>query len=284
MHIAAFTAGAVATGGLIALDRVANAVMRPVPREPDVTVPELGIRHEDLSIPAGDHVLRGWLLCPRDVADRPMVLLAHGWGANYGTLLDMAEPLVAAGYPVLLFDVEGHGRNEPAPFVTVRHFRDDLVAVARFAAERFHKRKLVVVGHSLGGSAAVLAAALGAPFAGLVLVASPADVLEVTAAYMSEKGLPGRLMVVLLRPFLWLRVGGTFRHLIPERKIGGLSQPVLLIHPERDRRVGLDHAQRLSAASGSPVHVISGAGHTNVLGFAETHGRIVEFLEEVAAG
>jgi len=70
--------------------------VHPVPREPDVTVPELGIRHEDLTIPAGDHDLLGWLLCPVDPGDRPLVMLAHGWGANYGTLLQLAEPLVAA--------------------------------------------------------------------------------------------------------------------------------------------------------------------------------------------
>lgn len=284
MHILTAVAGVMATGGLWALDRVANAVVRPVPRAPDVTVPELGIRHEDLTIPAGDHELRGWLLCPTDSGDRLLVMLAHGWGANYGTLLELAEPLVAAGYPVFLFDVRGHGRSEPAPYVTVRHFRDDVMAAASFAAERFHKRRRVLVGHSLGGAAAVLAAAAGAPVSGIALIAAPANVLEVTAGYLREKGLPGGFMVVALRPFWWARIGGTFRDLIPERKIGDVRQPILLIQPENDRRVGLHHAQRLSAASGAALHVIPGAGHTNVLGHVETHGRLLAFLEEIQTG
>ncbi|HKJ01588.1 MAG TPA: alpha/beta fold hydrolase [Longimicrobiales bacterium] len=284
MHLVVAAAGVVATGGLWALDRVANAVVRPVPRQPDVTVPELGIRHEDLTIPAGGHDLLGWLLCPGDAGDRPLVMLAHGWGANYGTLLQLAEPLVVAGYPVLLFDVQGHGRNDPAPYVTVRHFRDDVMAAVRFASGRFPRRKRVLVGHSLGGAAAVLAAAAGADVSGIALVAAPANVLEVTADYLRERRLPGGFMVVALRPFWWARIGGTFRHLIPERKIAAVRQPILLIHPENDRRVGLDHARRLEAASGVPLHVIPGAGHTNVLGHAETHGRLLAFLEEVRAG
>lgn len=283
MHLMAATAGAVATGGLWALDRVANAVVRPVPGEPEVTVPDLGIRHEDLTIPAGDHDLRGWLLCPRDPRDRPLVMLAHGWGANYGTLLQLAEPLVAAGYPVFLFDVRGHGRNEPAPYVTVRHFRDDVMATVRFAEERFPRRKRVLVGHSLGGAAAVLAAAGGANVSGVALIASPANVLDVTADYLTARGFPGRFMVVALRPFWWLRIGGTFRHLIPERKIREVRQPLLILQPENDRRVARDHAQRLSAAAGVEAHIIPGAGHTNVLGHAETHGRLVAFLEQVHA-
>lgn len=281
MHIVTAAVGALAAGGLYALDRVANAVVRPVPREPDVTVPDLGIRHEDLTIPAGDHQLRGWLLCPVDPGDRPLVMLAHGWGASYGTLLELAQPLVAAGYPVFLFDVRGHGRSEPAPYVTVRHFRDDVMAAVRFADERFHKRERVLVGHSLGGAAAVLAAAEGAALSGIALIAAPANVLEVTADYLREKGFPGGFMVVALRPFWWVRIGGTFRGLVPERRIPEVRQPILLIHPENDRRVGMHHAKRLSEASGVPLHVISGAGHTNVLGHAETHGRLFAFLEEI---
>jgi alpha-beta hydrolase superfamily lysophospholipase len=208
-------------------------------------------------------------------------MLAHGWGANYGTLLELAEPLVAAGYPVFLFDVRGHGRSEPAPYVTVRHFRDDVMAAVKFAAERFHKRGRVLVGHSLGGAAAVLAAAEGAALAGIALIAAPANVLEVTADYLRAKGLPGRFMVVALRPFWWVRIGGTFRHLVPERKIRDVRQPILLIQPENDRRVGSDHAERLREASGVALHVIQGAGHTDVLAHAETHGRLLAFLEEI---
>lgn len=281
MHGVALVAGAMAAGGLVVLDRMANAVVRPVPRAPDVTVPELGLDHEDLVIPSGDHELMGWLLRPLGGGHGPLVLLAHGWGANYGTLLQLAEPLVAAGYPVLLFDVRGHGRNEEVPYVTVRHFRDDVMAVARWAADRFPERRRVLVGHSLGGAAAVLAAERGAPAHGVVTVAAPADVLEVTAAYLREKGLPGGFMVVALRPFWWPRVGGTFRHLVPEKKIGSLRQPVLILHPEHDRRVSIEHARRLARAAGAPFHVIPGAGHSNALSHPETVARLIVFLDEV---
>jgi pimeloyl-ACP methyl ester carboxylesterase len=88
-------------------------------------------------------------------------------------------------------------------------------------------------------------------------------------------------MVIALRPFWWLRIGGTFRDLVPGRKIAEVRQPILLIHAENDRRVGLSHARRLSAASGAVIHTIAGAGHTNVLGYRETHGRLLAFLEEI---
>lgn len=269
-----------ATVGLLyALDRMANAVVRPVPREPDRTASDLGHPHENVVVACGDHVLNGWLLRPRSDQDHPLVLLAHGWGANYGVLLRLAEPLLRSGYPVLLFDIRGHGANEEMPYVTVRHFRDDVLAVSRYAAERFPDRLRVLVGHSLGGAAAILAAARDAPVDGVATIASPARILEVTADYLRDKGFPGGFLAVVLRPFWWLRVRGTFRDLVPEWKIGDLRQPVLVIHAEKDRRVGRDHAERLAGAAGIRPTVIPGAGHTDVLGRPETHRALAVFLE-----
>lgn len=273
--------GVAALGGLYALDRVAHEVVRPRPRRPDISAHELGLGFEDLEIRSGAHTLRGWLLSPRGGPAGPVVLLAHGWGASYGTLLRLAEPLVSSGHQVVLFDVRGHGRNAEVEFATVRDFRDDVLAVARWAQERFPDRRRVLVGHSLGGAAGVLAADAGAPLDALVLIASPADVLEVTASYLVDRGLPGDFMVFALRPFWWWRLGSTFRELVPERKIGRLRLPILILQPADDRRVSRDHAERLARAAGRPVHIIEGTGHTDVLGAAETLVRVREFLREV---
>jgi len=277
---------AAAAGGLYALDRVAISVVRPVPGDPPVTVPSLGIRYEDLDIPSGGRTLKGWLLPGDDEPGperRPVVIMTHGWAASYGTVLQLALPVVTAGYDVVLFDVRGHGRNEKAPVATVRHFRDDVEAVVAYTHTRFAGRPLVVLGHSMGAAATVLAAARGAPVDGVVLVACPAEVFEVTAEYLSDRGLPGHFMVVALRPFWWVRMGGSFRDLVPEREVARVRQPLLIIQAGRDRRVPAEHAERLSRASGRPVHMVEGAGHTEVLGDPETHRLVVEFLEELAA-
>jgi alpha-beta hydrolase superfamily lysophospholipase len=274
----AFAVAAAAVGVLYALDRIANKVVRPVPREPEVTAPELGLPHEDLRIPSGDLLLHGWLLSPPARVSETLVLMAHGWGANYGNLLKLGEPLARAGHAVVLFDVRGHGRNEAVPHATVRDFRDDVLAVTRWAAERFPDRRRILVGHSLGGAAAVLAVGAGAPVVALVLVASPADVLDATAAYLNDKGFPGDFMVVALRPFWWLRLGSTFRGLVPERKIAELTLPILILQPEDDHRVDRDQAERLARRAGRPLHVVPGTGHNSILGSPETHRLVLEFL------
>ncbi|MFQ5537152.1 MAG: alpha/beta hydrolase [Gemmatimonadota bacterium] len=264
---------------LVFLDIVSGRVSQPRPRKPTRDVAELSIRHEDVRIPAGDHSLAGWILCPEGREGRPLVLLAHGWGANYSRLLSLAGPLVEAGCPVLLFDIQGHGRNEPVAYVTARHFRDDILAVTRYAAERFPHRRRILVGHSMGGGAAVLAAAAGAPVDALVLIAAPANVLDVTADYLRDRGLPGGLMVALLHPFWWRRIGGFFRHIQPERRIKEVSQPLVILQPELDERVSASHARRLGDAAGVEPVVIPGANHNDVLENPETHRILLEVAE-----
>ncbi|MGD2069875.1 MAG: alpha/beta fold hydrolase [Gemmatimonadota bacterium] len=270
---------------LFLLDRMALAVVRPPRRPPGRTPADLGLRHEDVVVPSA-YPLRGWLLesRPDGAVGGPAVVLTHGWAANAGVLVGLAATLVRRGHPVLLYDVRGHGRSEDAPWVTVRHFRDDTEAAARWMARRFPDRPVVLAGHSMGGAAAVLAAAAGAPVAGLVLLAAPADVLEVTAAYIRERGFPGTLMVWLFRPFWRLRIREPYDRLIPERRLPAVAAPVLVVQPDADRRVPEAHARRLARAAGTRVHRVEGADHTEVLDHPETARLLERFLDEVGGG
>lgn len=278
--LALLALGLAAAGGVYALDRVASSIVRPVPRLPDRSVPESGLEHEDLVIRDNGHALAAWLIGGSSATSRPLLLIAHGWGASYGTVLQLAEPLVRSGHEVLLFDMRGHGRNRAAPFVTVRHLRDDVMTVVRYAEARFPGRPLVLVGHSFGGAASVLAAAEGARVAGLVLIATPSDVPRITAEYLTDKGMPGNLLVMVLRPFWWWRIGGTFLPLSPARRIRELDVPVLILQPEHDTRVHRGHAERLSEAAGVPYQLIPDHEHTNVLGAPMT----VELVRAFVAG
>ncbi len=267
---------------LIALDRLAGRIVRPKAQPIERTVPELGVDHEDLLIPSGDHYLHAWLLEPGvPHPDEPLILIAHGWGANYGVVLRLAEPLAERGHDVLLFDVRGHGRNPRLTLVTVKDFRDDVIAAVHYSRERFPGRRMILVGHSMGGAAGVLAAADGAPIDGLVLIAAPSDILTVTAEYLTDHGMPGAFLVRLLRPFFWRRVGSTFRRLTPSRRIRDVNVPILMIQPEHDTRVIRPHADRLAAAAGQSYHLVEGREHTDVLSAPETLALMEDFLRRV---
>jgi alpha-beta hydrolase superfamily lysophospholipase len=264
--LALLVLGAAVVGSALTLDRIANAIIRPVPRRSDLSGAAEGLEHEDLTIGGGDGALAACFLhgAPPERGG-PLLLIAHGWGASSATVMQLAAPLAKKGHDTLLFDMRGHGRNKAAPFVTVRHLRDDVTAAVRYAEQRYPGRAIILVGHSFGGAASVLAAAEGARVSGLVLIATPSDVLRITAEFLTDKGVPGRLAVTVLRPFWWWRIGGTFRPHSPVRRIRELRVPILLIQPELDQRVHRSHAERLSAAAGVPFHVVPGREHTDVL-------------------
>lgn len=275
---------------VLAMDWLAGRIVRPNLQPVDRPVPSMGIPYEEITVRSGEYELQAWLLySSRSVESReagrderrPLVIFAHGWGANHGVVARLAEPLARHGWTVLLFDVRGHGRNRPLPEVTVRDFRDDVTAVTRYVEERFPHRPSVLVGHSMGGAAGVVAAADGAPIDGLVTIAAPSDVLGITAEYLSDQGLPGRVLVTVLRPFFWRRLGGTFRPLTPSRRIDELTIPILMIQPELDARVVRAHADRLAAATGLEYHVIEGREHTDVLSDPRTLALVEGFLDSV---
>jgi len=283
-------AAAAAAGGVYVLGRSANAIVRPVPRRPSRSARDIGLAYDEITIESGGHSLAAWLLRGANPAERasdsdpsPLFVLAHGWGASHGTVLQLAEPLARAGHDVLLFDMRGHGHNAPVPYVTVRHLRDDVMAVLAHASERAGGRSIVLVGHSFGGAASVLAAAEGSRVSGLVLVATPSDVVRITAEYLSDKGMPGALVTTLMRPFWWWRLGGTFRPHSPVRRIGELQVPILIIQPEHDERVRRPHAELLARAAGVSYHLVEEHEHTDVLGAAETARLVLGFAAGLGA-
>ncbi len=272
---------AAAAGGALLIDRAALLTMRPPRRSPERTAADLGLPSTPIEVRVDSVTIRGDLVEPPD-ADRqaPISVLVHGWTGDSSTMLHLAEPLLQAGYPVVLFDVRSHGRSDRAPAVTVRHFRDDLLGILGQVEILRPGRKIVVIGHSLGGSAGILARAKGGAIAGLALIASPADLFAATAGFFSDRGLPGGLLVKLFHPSWRLRARESFRYLDPEaraREISG-TVPITIVQGNQDTRVPPSDAAALSAALGAPVVTVEGAAHRDVLVHPRTHAELLRFL------
>lgn len=221
----------------------------------------------------------------------PVVLLAHGWGATGATVLPLAALAAPVASSVVTYDVRGHGRSDRWPRVTIRQFRDDAARALEAVAERTHGCPVVMVGHSMGGAGAILAAErlLGGggqgspgeaapgdkgderssrpfPLAGLVLVAAPFDVYDAIARYLDQRHLPGDLLVPVLKPFWKLRVGEPPWRLHPGRALERMAPlPVLVIQPEEDTRVVPSQGRALARASGTEMVMIPGRGHRDIL-------------------
>jgi pimeloyl-ACP methyl ester carboxylesterase len=237
---------------------------------------------EAVTIRSGIQDLSAWAVRPEKDNGGPVLVLVHGWGSNHGTTARLAEPLVKMGYPVLLFDVRHHGKSRGASYVTARHFRDDITAAVRKAEKHFDGRGRVLVGHSMGGSTAVLAVADGAPVQGVVSIGAPADLWEVWAYHLGQKGLPGTWVVKALSPFWRYRAGVPWKTLDPIRRARELNVPFLVLHGEKDDSVPAHHARFLAEAGGVEPRILAGEGHTDLLESPELHRLLVEFLDSLS--
>jgi pimeloyl-ACP methyl ester carboxylesterase len=275
-------AGVLLGGLVLVLDRMALAMIRPPKKIHARKIRDLPFGKREHHFISLGQPLKGWFVDPEKDIGGPVVVLVHGWGSSHGRMTILATPLLEAGYPVFLFDVRHHGEAPDAPFVTARHFRDDTRAAIREVKATFPDRAVVLMGHSMGGSAAVLAAAEGAAVDGLVSVAAPADLWSVWSGHFDRRGLPGRWMVRLLNPFWRYRAGVPFRTLSPEKRAKEVRTPFLALHGDRDASVPVSHAHVLAREAGVEAVVLEGEGHNDILSAEILREEILEFLEGIS--
>lgn len=115
---------------------------------------------------------------------RPPVIMVHGAFCGGWAFEAFRAPFEAAGHTVLTPDLRGHGLRQPSSAVvglSMSDYAADIAALVRAQAE-----PPVLVGHSLGGLVAMMAAAK-APVAALVLLA-PSPPWGVAGGTLEEAG------------------------------------------------------------------------------------------------
>ncbi|WP_102124730.1 alpha/beta hydrolase [Deinococcus planocerae] len=227
---------------------------------------------EDVSFTTADGVpLRGWFVPPASGADGATVVCAHGTGGHRGHLLLHAAALHREGYGVLLFDLRAHGESGGRVSGLGLHEERDVLAALEHVRTRpdVDPGRVALLGHSMGG-AAVLRAAARTPHArAVVSVASAASLASNVASGVRAFT---RLPVPALAPLIvWVaerRVGARMRDMRPVDDVARLQdRPLLLIHGDADRVVGIENGRRLREAHGSArLLEIPGAGHLGVIG------------------
>lgn len=274
-----------ALGGVLWIRSFARAFLRVRGRKGAATPASIGLHATSFSVERPGGMLRGWFLAAAD-APRPTLIFAHGWQSHAADMLPYAKPIVAAGFHVALFDTLGHGESDRTEYASARHFTEDLLAVWRWAAARRETAPGIALGgHSLGGTAAILAAiegtAEGRTPRALVTVGSPSDPVKGTEEWLTKKGYPGPLMMRAVFPFWKPIIGWERSRLRPLARMAQLDVPLLVVHGAADRQVGPHHAQLLAAARpGVRLELLDGADHWTVPTDPRFGPLVVSFLRD----
>lgn len=217
------------------------------------------------------------------------VLLLHGFAANrrkpaYARLADG----LASRLPVLALDLRGHGDSGGRSTFGDRE-ADDVVAGVDWLRRLGHAR-VIVVGLSMGATAAIHAVSQGVDVAGLVVISAPArfrDVPETAATQRLKRVWDSTAQRTVLRLALGVSLAGPDHWRRPAHSaemVARISSPLLVVHGEDDAYFPISDAEELVAAAPGPATLWrepAGFGHAEdgiTPGFVHALGEAISGL------
>ena len=276
--------GMAAVGALRLADRATHSFLHRE-RMPVVDLPlEDGWTAERVEFPSLDDLrIAAWYFPPQNGS---VIIVCHGLGANRGEVLDFARFLTRAGYGALLFDFRAHGESD-GEIISLGYFEAlDVIGGVEFLKSwpEVDPAKIGLIGVSLGGSAAILAAAQ-CPDVRAVLVDSTFSSLlsMVRRQFRNFINLPTWFAPLVV----WvgqrqLKVKASL--IQPVSAIAEISpRPVFIIHGAGDELIGVENGHELFGAAREPKEfwIIPECLHAQGI-FADRDGdvrRVVDFFD-----
>ena len=184
--------------------------------------------------------------CIEENTAAPVLVLAHGFrgsmdgGGRAAVLAEMASECCN----VIRFNFNGSQ--------ILSKQVEELEAVLAYVRIKFSAGKIFLLGRSLGGAAALVAASRSADITGLVLWAAPNDL---QATFRNALGAEA-YNALSAGQTLYLNLQGILRN--------WRKRPLLILHGEKDETVAVDQARLTFALAGVPkkLVIINGGDHS----------------------
>jgi pimeloyl-ACP methyl ester carboxylesterase len=267
--------GALLVGVPLALSHVMTRTFRsPVTSRPPAGFEELTLSSDGLK-------LRAWL-AKGDPA-KPAALVIHGLGDSLESYLGHARLFRERGDTVLLVDLRGHGRSEGKLTTLGGLESHDVRAGLRYLREHDLARGgLVLMGHSMGAVAVLLAAAEQKDLRA-VIVEAPYDTYRNTIAHHARLlyGLPSWVPIIPLaiRAAEW-RAGFDADDIDAVKAARRIEAPLLAIVDGADPRMTVDIVKRVVDAHPGPkrLWVAPGVDHVGAIDHPDYRKVVLGFL------
>ncbi len=236
---------------------------------------------KEFTIPAGGGLLAAVLHTSAGRKSGITVIICHGFRGSKeggGRAAALAVEMACRGFAALRFDFTPLGRLSSQV--------DELRAVVDYCRAKLGSR-LVLLGRSMGGSAALAVTAADRSIAGLCLWSTPCDLHEAFRISLGEgyARLAGGETLDLADEFGHLRLTpaflGDFDRFDLLADAGRLAgRPLLVIHGEKDEIVPLKQAEKISdhAAGPKKLIVIPGGDHRFLTGYGQASAAVLSWL------
>ncbi|MDQ7054629.1 MAG: alpha/beta fold hydrolase [candidate division KSB1 bacterium] len=233
-----------------------------------------GIAFREVRFPAiNGRQLYGWWIPARSInpaSDKkaPTIILVHGWGRNLERTMPYIQHLYPQSYNLLAFDSRNHGSSDPEKISSMLKFAEDILAAVKFVAQQKEAEpdKIGVVGLSVGGAAAIYAAARDPRIGCVVTVGSFAHPVDVMSYELKKRHIPFYPIGWMVLKYVEYLIQARFDDIAPVNNIGRAKACILLVHGDADTVVPVQQADKLHQA-GTPEKVekwiLPGRGHSD---------------------
>ena len=214
--------------------------------------------------------LSGRLEFPVDQEPHNFVLLAHCFTCNKNFLAvsNISRAFTANGFGVFRFDFTGLGESE-GDFADTNFSGnvDDLIAAAAYL-EKEHAAPSVLVGHSLGGAAVLVAAQRLPKVKAVAVIGAPSTPIHVT--HLLKEDIPeikkqGKATVNLSGREFTIKEQflDDLESLSSESILQDFEKALLVLHSPQDTTVNIKNAEEIYTAARHPKSFVSldGADH-----------------------
>ncbi len=210
------------------------------------------------------HALNAYLELPFDQKPTHYAIFAHCFTchSNLNAVRNISRAMANQGYGVLRFDFTGLGGSK-GEFVDSNFSANiaDLQDVHQYMKEEY-EAPTILVGHSLGGTAVLVAASKIKEIMAVVTIGAPAEADHVKHLFNSpaKEGSDNEEFEVNIggRPF---RINKDFIEELDkvdmETTIKDLRKPLLIFHSPADTVVSIDNAQKIFIQAHHPKSFIS---------------------------
>ncbi|MCF2873712.1 MULTISPECIES: bifunctional alpha/beta hydrolase/OsmC family protein [unclassified Tenacibaculum] len=208
--------------------------------------------------------LQAYLELPVNQKPNYYAIFAHCFtcSSTLGAVKNISRSLTKHGFGVIRFDFTGLGRSEGN--FSESYFSanvDDLIAVNNYITEHF-EAPCLLIGHSLGGAAAIVSASKLENIKAVATIGAPADIAHVKHLFshgienienedsveVNIGGRPFKINQEFVSDFDKINLAEVTK---------SLRKPILILHSPVDTIVGINNAQELYLNAHHPKSFIS---------------------------
>lgn len=257
-------------------------------RNPVDDQPDWGIVEEHRISTINGKTLECWVVHPdklkekneeRLLRENPAVLLIHGWGRNRGRMVSRARIYGQKGFTTILFSARDHGNSDKElTGMSIVRFSQDLEACVEWWG-----KPVIVVGHSIGGGAALIVAARNSLIRAVIAEAPPMafpqrlkNVYRPMLGWLTPLLIPGLILATLVA----FRKNSKLEY-SPLDASSKIKVPVFLIHGKDDSIFSYEDTIHLGKKLACKVWIPENTSHFDIEDHPDYSKQVISFVESV---